>query len=126
MGFKGSLRTIVSARATPDTMPNRRIQDHLGTTWDVWDVSPGDVRAGSYDRRTGDRLRVPTPESTLSVQPELENGWLCFQAANERRRYAPVPDGWFAFPDDALRRLLEIATPVVSSKDIRTKPLTAE
>ena len=39
-------------------MSNRRIQDERGTTWDIWDVLPGDVLAGSYDRRSGDRPRV--------------------------------------------------------------------
>jgi hypothetical protein len=106
-------------------MSNRRIQDERGTTWDVWDVSPGDV-LGSYDRRSGERLRPPTPVSTLSVQPELENGWLCFQSAVERRRFAPIPVDWFAFPDDVLRVLLEIATPVGSVPEVQPKSSTTD
>jgi hypothetical protein len=111
-------------------MSNRRIQDERGTTWDVWDVFPGDVVAGSYDRRSPDRpapdrLRTPTPTSSLSVQPELENGWLCFQSAVERRRFAPIPADWITLSDDALLELLETATRVASSKDIRptTSPM---
>lgn len=93
-------------------MSNRRIQDERGIVWDVWDVQPGDVIAGGYDRRTGDRLREPTPESSPSVLPELEHGWLCFQSMNERRRFAPIPADWVDYPDEALRELLTTATPV--------------
>src|SRR5436190_1974594 len=107
-------------------MSNRRIQDERGITWDIWDVLPGDVLAGTYDRRSGERLRVATPESTSSVAPELENGWLCFQSAGERRRFAPIPADWFDFSDDSLRTLLHTATPVGASKEARPKPLVAD
>lgn len=107
-------------------MSNRRIHDERGTIWDIWDVLPGDVLAGSYDRRSGDRPRSPTPQSTPTVQPELENGWLCFQSADERRRYTPIPAGWVDFSDSALRSLLQSATRVAPMYETRPKPLTAE
>jgi len=100
-------------------MANRRIQDERGVAWDIWDVLPGDMLAGSYDRRTGERLRSFTPDSTLSVQPGLENGWLCFQSADERRRFAPIPADWIDFPDNLLRSLLEAATPVPLTRGVR-------
>ena len=107
-------------------MSNRRIHDERGTIWDIWDVLPGDVLAGSYDRRSNDRLRERTPESTPTVQPELENGWLCFQSAGERRRLTPIPADWFDFTDAGLRTLLDTATPVIPIKETRPKPLAAE
>ena len=100
-------------------MSNRRIRDGHGTIWDIWDVLPGDVLAGSYDRRSGDRPHLPTPPSTPAVQPELENGWLCFQSADERRRSAPIPADWIDFPDNVLRSLLDAATPVPLARDLR-------
>ncbi len=107
-------------------MSNRRIQDQHGTTWDIWDVLPGDVLAGSYDRRTSDRPRVTTPQATPTVQPELENGWLCFQSAGERRRFTPIPADWFGFSDTDLRELLDTATPVAPIRETRPNPLAAE
>ena len=107
-------------------MSNRRIRDERGATWDIWDVLPGDVFVGNYDRRSNDRLRELPPESTPTVQPELENGWLCFQSAGERRRLTPIPADWFDFNDALLCALLDTATPVVPIKEARPKPLAAE
>ena len=106
-------------------MSNRRIRDGHGTIWDIWDVLPGDVLAGSYDRRSGDRPHLPTPPSTPAVQPELENGWLCFQSAGERRRFTPIPADWFDFSETALRELLDTAKPVSPIKETRSNPLGA-
>ena len=123
MGFEGSFMRSNSAdwcrRAFSPTMANRRIQDERGVTWDVWDVIPGDMIAENYDRRSGIRLRSLTPDSTLSVHPGLENGWLCFQSADERRRSAPIPADWIDFPDNVLRSLLDAATPVPLARDLR-------
>jgi len=106
-------------------MSNRRIRDGHGTIWDIWDVLPGDVLAGSYDRRSGDRPHLPTPPSTPTVQPGLENGWLCFQSAGERRRFTPIPADWFDFSDTDLRELLDTAIPVSPIKETRSNPLGA-
>src|SRR5688500_19564608 len=41
-----------------------------------------------------DRRRADTGPRTV-VSPGFENGWLWFEsAAGEKRRLAPVPDGW--------------------------------
>ena len=85
--------------------------------------------AGYYDRRSGVRLRSATPDSRVSVQPGLENGWLCFQSADERRRFAPIPADWIDFPDNVLRSLLEGATPVRLIRELkepRPNPSRAE
>ena len=42
--------------------------------WDVWDVRP-ESHAGSLGK-------------------ELENGWLCFQCGQSRRRLFPIPTLW--------------------------------
>ena len=50
---------------------------HQGTEWTVWNV-------------------VPSLETRLRVNPDGSpvSGWLCFQSSTEKRRIAPVPDGW--------------------------------
>ncbi|MEP6733677.1 MAG: hypothetical protein ABJE10_23730 [bacterium] len=50
--------------------------DQSGITWDVFEVHLSDRRTVS---------RVP---------PTFQRGWLCFQSVDERRRLAPIPDGW--------------------------------
>jgi len=72
-----------------------------GTQWTVWDVvrevSPGDF-----------------------VRPGTERGWIVFECADERRRLAPVPDGWSELPDQGLSELLEQA------KSVRRPPRLIE
>jgi len=99
-------------------MSKRQIQDANGSTWDVWDVIPNDVLDGtSYDRRRGERAADDSVRPGLSLQPELEAGWLCFQTGSERRRFAPIPPGWFDLPEPVLRVMLETAAPVQSAAD---------
>ena len=58
----------------------REFADEKGVTWRVWDVNPTlHTRPGHVSRR----LSVGVP-----------NGWLCFEAAGERRRLTPIPDDW--------------------------------
>jgi hypothetical protein len=96
-------------------MPKRQFHDATGASWDVWDVRPSDAARSAYDRRGGGResSSPETPLSTPSLDPLLENGWLCFQAGHDRRRFAPIPPGWWELPDGVLRVMLEIANPVV-------------
>jgi len=96
-------------------MPKRQFNDATGASWDVWDVRPSDAARATYDRRGGVResssSETPLPPPTLD--PLLENGWLCFQAGFERRRFAPIPPDWWEVPDGVLRVMLEIANPVM-------------
>lgn len=56
--------------------------------------SEGDRRSG-VDRRNAPRIKAPLPGS-------YGTGWLCFESDGEKRRLAPVPDGWEAADDDSL------------------------
>lgn len=46
-----------------------------------------------------------------TLGPSLGGGWLAFQAGTERRRLAPIPDGWEDTSDEALRALCKRAAP---------------
>jgi hypothetical protein len=78
-------------------MAHREFIDDTGVRWETWEVHPslaGDER---------DELHRPL------LAPHLEGGWLAFRSESERRRIVPVPDGWAAGSDDALRALLKQA-----------------
>ncbi|MDB4875687.1 MAG: hypothetical protein JWM41_2133 [Gemmatimonadetes bacterium] len=113
-------------------MANRQIKDQHGTAWDVWDVFPRDaVGQSAYDRRTPARpVGATAPTGPTDPVPmlasELEQGWLCFQAGTERRRFAPIPPQWTELPDGVLRVMLDIAAPVAPSIDPSPRPSTAE
>lgn len=68
-------------------MALREFEGVRGEQWRVWDNAPF--------RAVG--------------QTELRNGWLTFDNGTERRRLAPVPDGWADFPAERLMLLLRMA-----------------
>lgn len=84
--------------------------------WEVWEVEPSHA-----ERRAGhDRRRAPRPgpdrrrtidHMRVRISSEFTSGWLCFQSSHEKRRLAPVPDGWEHLEDAALEPLLDQATP---------------
>ena len=94
----------------------RQFFDDDGVPWIVWDVHPDDLGRVTYDRRSGP-LSVEAARSELSrrneraVHPDLRNGWLCFQAAAEKRRLTPIPADWSELPEPTLRQMLRAATP---------------
>lgn len=45
------------------------------------------------------------------VAPGLERGWLAFESETEKRRLAPIPEGWTELSDQALAALCARATP---------------
>lgn len=63
-----------------------------GQRWEVWEVRLGD--------RGGRR----------SVNPELAEGWLTFESAVEKRRLAPIPEGWEEVDDESLVELCDRAS----------------
>ena len=115
-------------------MSYRTFVDSEGRRWEVWLVTPAaaerrrtDRRAaargsmtggeGTYDgvserRLTPERRRNPFRRN-LEVASEFSNGWLCFEGGGEKRRLAPVPDGWDQAGPDRLATWLQSAKRVV-------------
>jgi hypothetical protein len=82
-------------------MPKRRFTDARGTSWEVWDVRRSDIPS--------DQGAEPEDLEHSRVSHELVNGWLCFQAGDDRRRFAPIPPSWHEFPDGVLRVILDVS-----------------
>jgi hypothetical protein len=88
---------------------HRAFRDEKGIYWEVWEVHP----------RGRDDLIPPGMRRDLQmVSPELAVGWLAFESAGERRRYAPIPLGWAERTRQALIELLENAKVVRASGPI--------
>ena len=97
--------------------PHRTFLDDDARLWNAWDVIPawGERRtaerrerrdaAGSrlVERRTRERRRYRGLR--IALPPRLAHGWVAFEHADERRRVAPIPDGWDQLPEGALRDL---------------------
>ena len=115
-------------------MSYRTFVDSEGRRWEVWLVTPAAAERRRVDRRTpaGGSAVVPegkydgvsdrriTPERrrgafrrNLEVAGEFSNGWLCFEGGGEKRRLAPVPDGWDQAGPDRLATWLQSAKRVV-------------
>jgi hypothetical protein len=112
----------------------RTFVDSAGRRWEVWLVTPaaaerrrtdrrakaggsmaggGGSHEGVSDRRiTPERRRNPFRRN-LDVASEYSNGWLCFEGGGEKRRLAPVPDGWDQAGPDRLATWLQSAKRVV-------------
>jgi hypothetical protein len=112
----------------------RTFVDSAGRRWEVWLVTPAAAERRRTDRRTpaggsktgggvgyhGVSERRVTPERrrnpfrrNLDVASEYSNGWLCFEGGGEKRRLAPVPDGWDQAGPDRLATWLQSAKRVV-------------
>jgi hypothetical protein len=91
--------TKVAARDTeapgPVTGTHRVFVDPKGMSWDVFAVLPN----------VGGKAlaRLPGP---------FQQGWLCFDAATEKRRLSPIPHGWETATDEELLRLRDQAIAV--------------
>lgn len=91
-------------------MTHRKIKDGMGKAWDVWEVYPSAVE----QRMSGEYPAVPSidglpgekREVRIRVPSALQEGWLAFQAGNDRRRLAPIPTNWSTLREDELLRLL--------------------
>lgn len=74
-------------------MAVRSFLDPDGREWSVWDV-------------------VPSRTSELFLPATMADGWLCFEAAHEKRRLHPVSAQWEALDEAALWALCQTAAPV--------------
>lgn len=97
--------------------PHRIFRDDSARLWNAWDVHPiwGERRVEQRrhlpgasptmlnnrrrkERRAANGLRIALP-------PRLARGWIAFECGDDRRRVAPIPDGWAELTDDGLRSL---------------------
>ena len=69
----------------------REFRDSKGVQWKVWNVTPD-----SLDKRT-------TAEDYMR---DWQDGWLCFECADERRRLASYPPSWEEMGNGELEELL--------------------
>jgi hypothetical protein len=72
------------------TVAHRVFHRH-GVRWEVWEV---------HLRENGGRR---------SVDPQLAEGWLTFESAAEKRRLAPIPEGWADLDEETLVTLCDAA-----------------
>ena len=107
-------------------MAFRSFRDAQGVNWEVWDVIPGRLTLSARDHRAGTDRRAapegavssPRPAESerrlgidrrASLSPALRGGWLAFRTTAERRRLAPIPDGWENATDAELARYCDTA-----------------
>jgi hypothetical protein len=102
----------------------RNFLDGAGRQWQVWRVTP---YAPVYRERRREARRTagaPWPEAEeRRTTPDrrkgdIQQGWLCFDCATERRRFFPIPSGWESYSDERLLRLLGASTPVRKTPDL--------
>jgi hypothetical protein len=104
---------------------HRQFKDQQGKTWDVWQVHPAaaerrfsarraalEERLDEVERRSG-RDRREEKISRGPVAAEFAYGWLCFETVGEKRRLAPVPEGWDRADDETIEQWCCVAKPVV-------------
>jgi hypothetical protein len=97
-------------------MTYREFKDDQDRIWEVWEVRPAVIeRRQAEDRRRqprdfGDRRAV---ELQLKMLGGMRDGWLTFQCGEERRRLAPIPEGWMLLTDETLVALATKASIVV-------------
>jgi hypothetical protein len=101
-------------------MTHRRIQDSEGRRWDIWEVYPSAVeRRMSGEHKVippnGEAGRRSRREYRVVVPHQLQDGWLAFQAGEERRRLTPIPERWATYSDTELRALLARAERIAGS-----------
>ena len=83
----------------------RGFTDSTGVEWRVWEVFP---------TKAGETL-VNSSHTSLKETP-YANGWLCFESPVEKRRLAPIPDGWEFRDLTALEDLCREAAPVTGRR----------
>ncbi|MFL5466317.1 MAG: hypothetical protein ACJ8AB_12460 [Gemmatimonadaceae bacterium] len=110
-------------------MSYRTFLDPQGKRWEVWLVTPAAAERRRVDRRVAsasgeeiqgfaDRRRTPERRKnafrrTITVATEYSEGWLCFESDGDKRRLAPVPEGWDEAGPDRLSTWLQSAKRVV-------------
>jgi hypothetical protein len=95
-------------------MALREFTDSRGRVWTAWDVPPRRTfeRARSGSERRMRETPGFTPERRVNrdrrrriTHSELQSGWVCFTAGEEKRRLYPPPPAWDAASDEELESL---------------------
>lgn len=110
-------------------MTHRTFKDREGKLWDVWQVHPSAAERRFSQRRTVDEDRIDTTErrggedrrlgerdTRGHVAAEFAYGWLCFETVGEKRRLAPVPEGWDRADDGTIEQWCCVAKPATRRK----------
>ncbi|MDB4870821.1 MAG: hypothetical protein JWL97_1825 [Gemmatimonadales bacterium] len=91
----------------------------------MWQVHPAAAERRFSARRVANEERVDAAErrngldrreekiSRGPIAAEFTYGWLCFETAGEKRRLAPVPEGWDRADDETIEQWCCVAKPVV-------------
>jgi hypothetical protein len=104
-GDGGTSRSDAASPA-PDGTSSRILIESTGRQWTVFAVRPSAPRGRSV------------------LRPGYADGWLSFDAGDETRRVAPIPQGWERLSDSALLSLCaeaEPARPRGRSNDVRMR-----
>ncbi|MBW3628259.1 MAG: hypothetical protein KY464_03075 [Gemmatimonadetes bacterium] len=88
-----------------------------GILWQIWNVRP--TTRYSPPLAGAERRSTPSPNYTpdrrkggFALTPGLEDGWLCFESAEEKRRLVPPPRDWSTCSDAKLAQYLRSAMPI--------------
>ena len=100
-------------------MAMRNFRDKAGREWMVWATFPTAGVPSPLARFTGDRAKGGVLQA--GVSEPMRGGWLTFASGDEKRRLAPVPDGWETQTDEQLARHCGMAAPVVEPAGPGTK-----
>lgn len=88
--------------------------DDSGVAWQVWEVIPTTAeRRSAGERRFGARQKSERrlrEQFRVHLGDGVEQGWLVFECAAEKRRLHPIPGGWSERPDHELADLCRRAT----------------
>jgi len=100
-------------------MGYRVFRDSRGVEWQTWDVVPQLTERRELERRMKrapvevERRRAQERRMLHGRRPVLtaglDNGWLCFEAEQEKRRLAPIPADWLRCPDAQLESYCQSA-----------------
>lgn len=83
----------------------REFIDKSGTRWRVWDVYPSPRAPSAPVDENVTPADAPTVRRRFK-NPELADGWLCFESLSERRRVAPIPPGWELWDEPTLEKIV--------------------
>lgn len=116
-------------RAREQSVTHRTFKDRQGRIWDVWQVHPSaaerrfsqrrvfdEDRTDNSERRSGSDRRLRERDARAPVAAEFAYGWLCFETVGEKRRLAPVPEGWDRADDEMIEQWCCVAKPAVRRK----------